>query len=557
MGRVEKTLMSKRIRTGVKGLDTILGGGFLRHNSILLKGAPGTGKTSLGIRILLEGIAEGEGGIICSFEQFPQQLQRDTQAFGWNLDELVSQNKLIVLYVKPDDFQSPAGSSSPTLTSRIHDLADTIGAKRLLLDSITHFNRVTPDPIQCRSMLLQFTNEVKTMGITPIMTAELMQSQGREYSFEEYLVDEVVLLHNDLSHTSSSLPQRTMEVTKTRGHSHVRGRHPFQFVENGIEVYPHILPEAFTGEELSEGKLEAVPTGVPGVDPLIGGGYPRGTATIISGMSGTYKTTLAAAFLEEGALRGENGLLLTFQETPQRLIKMLAQRGVNLAEAVAGGKVTIHHHVPKKVSLDAIFAAMCEEVERRKITRVVLDSLDDFERCIDNPSAYKDYLVMFLSALARAGATVLLTQKLERVTSSNPIADIRYVSMVDTVIYLGNVEIESSIHKVISVLKSRAACPDSDLREITCDTKGLHVSHKFHGLSGILQGTARGQFKKTVENIFQPLYFVRDFARMGSGEKATDAQRKQILSDVQSQLGALEAALKDYFGFDPEEEKKK
>jgi len=127
MGRVEKTLMSKRIRTGVKGLDTILGGGFLRHNSILLKGAPGTGKTSLGIRILLEGIAEGEGGIICSFEQFPQQLQRDTQAFGWNLDELVSQNKLIVLYVKPDDFQSPAGSSSPTLTSRIHDLADTIG----------------------------------------------------------------------------------------------------------------------------------------------------------------------------------------------------------------------------------------------------------------------------------------------------------------------------------------------------------------------------------------------------------------------------------------------
>jgi circadian clock protein KaiC len=549
--------MSKRIKTGVKGLDTILDGGFLRHNSILLKGAPGTGKTSLGIRILLQGIEDGEGGIICSFEQFPQQLQRDTQAFGWNLDELVAQNKLIVLYVKPDDFQTPVGSSNPTLTSRIHDLAETIGARRLLLDSVTHFNRVAPDPVECRSLMLQFINEIKTMGITPIMTAELMQSQSREYSFEEYLVDEVVLLHNELSHSTASLPQRTIEVTKTRGHSHVRGRHPLSFVEKGIEVYPHVLPEPFTADELAESKFEPVPTGVPGVDPLIGGGYPRGTATIISGMAGTYKTTLAAAFLADGAARGENGLLLSFQETPQGLIKMLAQRGVDLTDAVGTGKVAIHHQVAKKISLDAIFAVLCEEVAQRKITRVVLDSLDDFERCIDNPCAYKDYLLMFLSALSRAGATTLLTQKLQRVSSSNPIADIRYVSMVDTVIYLGNVEIESSIHKVISVLKSRAARPDSDLREIHCDSKGLHVSHKFHGLSGILQGTARGQFKKTVENIFQPLYFVRDFARMGSAEQVSDAQRRQILGDVQSQLGALEAALKDYFGFDPEEEKKR
>lgn len=549
--------MMKRLQTGIKGLDTILEGGFLRHNSILFKGAPGAGKTSLGIQVLLQGIQEGEGAIICSFEQFPQQLYRDTQAFGWDLESLVNESKLIILFLKPDDLITPAGASQSPLTSRIYDFAEEIGARRLLLDSVTHFNRVSPDPVECRSLLLRFTGEIKSMGITPILTAELHQSQSREFSFEEYLVDEVVLLHNDLGHTSASLPQRTVEITKTRGHGHIRGRHPFRFVGNGLEVYPHILPEPFSTTELASNKLDPVSSGVPDVDGLIGGGYPRGGAAILAGMSGTYKTTLAAAFLAEGARQGETGLLLSFQENPQRLVKTLAQRGVDLAGPCESGKVILRHYVPKKCSLDEVFATMCESLESLKIRRVVIDSLEDFERSIDNPSAYKDYLGMYLAALTRANATVLLTQKLERVSNSNPLADIHYVSMVDTVIYLGNVEIESSIHKVISVLKSRAGKSDSDLREILCDSKGLHISHKFHGLSGILQGTARGQFKTTVENIFQPLYFVRDFARMGAGEKVTDEKRKQVLTGILNQLGALENALKDHFGFDPEVEKKR
>lgn len=548
--------MNKRISTGIAGLDTVLTGGFLRHNSILLKGAPGTGKTSMGIQVLLEGIAEGESGIICSFEQFPQQLHRDAKAFGWDLETLEKEEKLAILFLKPSDLVTPTGAPHPPLVSRLREMAEKIGARRLLLDSVSHFNRIAETSSQCRSILLQFINDIKASGITPLLTAEVHFQGGPEFSFEEYLVDEVVMIHNELATTDASLPRRSVEVTKSRGHAHVQGRHPFAFTERGLEVYPHILPEPFNMDELEDGSLDYVASGVKGVDGLLGGGYARGGAVLVAGMSGTYKTTLAGAFLAEGAACDEKGLYITFEEHPRRLLAMLQGRGIDLTDAVRDGKVLIRHYVPKKCCLDQIFAELQEELTKGGLRRVVVDGLGDFERAVDKPEARKDYLSMFLAALTRAKATALFTEKLEQVSSRNPIADIHYVSMVDTVIYLGNVEIESQIRKVISILKSRTGKATSDLREIQCDEKGLRISRKFAGLSGILEGTAHGQLKATIENVFQPLYFMRDFAQMGAGEGVDDAQRKSILENIQSQLNVLDEALKEYFGFDPEEEKK-
>jgi circadian clock protein KaiC len=548
--------MSKRIETGVRGLDRVLGGGFLAHNSILLKGAPGTGKTSLGLQVLLEGIRAGEPAIVCSFEQFPQQLQRDALGYGWDLEAEVARGQLTMLYVRPDDLWASPGAAESALLSRIFEAADRTGAKRLLLDSVSHFNRLTPDPVACRSLVLKFLQEVKASGITPILTAEL-SAGGGGFSFEEYLVDEVVLIHNEPTTSAAALPERSIEVVKSRGHGYVAGRHPLVFGAAGIEVFPHMLPEPFGQDELAGSGLEPVSIGVAGIDRLIGGGLPKGRAAIVAGMPGAYKTTLAAAFLAEGARHGEAGLLLTFQETPQHLLRMLAGRGVDLRPAVEAGTVRVRHCVPRQCRLDQIYDELMIEVAARNVQRVVIDTVDDFERCLENPGTWDDYLGMFLAGLCRAGATTVLTQKIQHTGTGNPLADVRHVSMADTVIYLGNVEIESELRKVISVLKSRATRAEGDLREVRCDAAGLRVSHKFTGLTGILQGNARGQFKESAENIFQPLYFIRDFARMAGGAGVDDKQRSQILADILAQAQTLDAALKVHLGFDPEEEKLK
>ncbi|HBF34331.1 TPA: hypothetical protein DDW35_07180 [Candidatus Sumerlaeota bacterium] len=235
----------------------------------------------------------------------------------------------------------------------------------------------------------------------------------------------------------------------------------------------------------------------------------------------------------------------------------MSQRGIDLAGAVQSGAVAVRHFISKQTSLEEVFARLCAQVNEEKITRVVIDSLDDFERYVENEEMVKDYLTMFLAALARAGATVVFTQQLQALSGGNPISDIRHASLVDTVVYLGSVEIDSRIHKVISALKTRGGAADADLREIECDARGLHVTHKFNGLSGILQGSAQGQRKETVENVFQPLYFIRDFAQMGAGDDVTDAQRRGVLNNILNQLGSLESALQEYFGFNPEDEKKK
>jgi circadian clock protein KaiC len=549
-------VMTTRVQTGIDGLDRILCGGFLRHNSILLKGAPGTGKTSLGIQILMRGILEdSEAGIVCSFEQFPQQLYRDALAFGWNLEQDVHSGRLAVFFMKPIDLMCREGSPESPLLTQLFEKAEAIGAGRILIDSVSHFIQSGGDPGERRGDLLRFINALKAAGLTPILTAEAQQCGLREYSFEEYLVDEVVLLHNESGDFEPSLPRRTLEIIKTRGHEHVRGRHPFVFGPHGIDVYPHILPASYTADEMADSGLEPVSTGVEGIDGFLGGGYLRGTVAIVAGMSGTYKTTLAASFLADGAKKGEKGLLVTFEEMPRQMTKMLAGRGVDLVPGLESGLVEICHYVPKECCLDAIYADLRKRLEGG-LRRVVVDSLDGFERSIDNTTEYRDYLGMFLAALRRAGATTLLTQKLQHVSTNNPLADIRYASMTDTIVYLGNVEFNSEIHKVISILKSRGANPDTSLREIFCDGTGLHVSHKFHGLSGILQGNAHGQFKKTVEDVFQPLYYLRDFAQIGAGAEGIEAKKAiELFQNMLGQIESLDEALKDHFGFDPEKQK--
>lgn len=548
--------MSNRLTTGIEGLDAVLGGGFLRHNSILVKGAPGAGKTSLGVQMLMHGIeADEEGAVICSFEQFPQQLERDMAAFGWDLQALQARNRLRLAYLRPDDLVAPPGAPRPSPASRIVALAEEVGARRLLLDSITHFNRIAQSPELCRAVVLEFVNTVKAHGITPILTAELPDSTGREYSFEEYLVDEVVLLHLH-PHAPSPAEERSLEIAKSRGHAHAPGRHPFQFTHRGIQVYPRIFPEPFAESELANAAREPLPSGVGGIDALLGGGYPRGRATILAGMAGCYKTSLAAAFLAQGARQGRRALLITFQETPSHLLDSLAARGIALARCVEQGQAAVRHYLPGRNSLEQVFHEMQGLLSDAPPECVAIDGLGDFQRAAGNDVARaRDYLAMFLAALARSGATTLLTMRLTGAPGADPLGAVAYADMADTVLYLGNVEIESCVHKVVSVPKSRGARAQSDLREILCDADGLRVCDKFHGLSGILQGAAHGRYKQTVENIFQPLYFIRDFARMGAGEQADESQRRAILADIARQIETLDASLKDYFGFDPEETK--
>jgi len=540
--------MKGRLKTGIAGLDTLLDGGFLYHNAILLKGPPGSGKTTLGFQIIRNGIVEfGEPGLVVSFDQFPQQFQRDMESYGWNIAELTKTGKLETLFVSPEDLAPVAAHLDSMVVGRVAEAAERTAAVRVLVDSVSHFKRASNDPMVQRTLLMAFVNQLKTMGLTPILTAELGSRADDQIDFEEYVVDCVVILEL-LARPGHPIPERTIEVRKARGQSHLGGKHPFQFRAHGIEVFPHRLPQPLTVSDLGDRPLGHVSSGITGLDRMLRGGFTAGVPSLVAGVSGTFKTTTLAHFLAAGAAAREPGLLISFEEPPHYFLQVMKQRGIALEAAVREGLVQLWHRVPKACQLDELFYQLQEEIGRRAIRRVAIDSLNDFERCVAEAARCKDYLIIFNDLMTRGGVSALWTQKIDRLSDRSPIGDIRCLSQFDTVMFLGHVEIESELHKVVSILKRRGAKCEGDLRAIECGPSGLVVSEKFHGLAGILEGSPRGQYKKTVEEILQPVISARDFLKMVRGEELAPEQRRALYDNIDLLLGDLDSRLREHFG---------
>ncbi|MFH0794890.1 MAG: ATPase domain-containing protein, partial [bacterium] len=309
----------------------------------------------------------------------------------------------------------------------------------------------------------------------------------------------------------------------------------------------HRLPEPSKEKPTATGALENVPSGIAGFDDLLGGGYTRGTATVVAGLPGTYKTTLGLLFLLEGARNNEPGLHLTFNESPGFLTRVMEQKGMDLATHVASEKIKIWQFFPKSFYVDELLYRLEEEFAKGGTRRLVLDGTNELERSIENPDTYKDYIASLLALLARYNVTSVFLQKLDQLSGSAPLTNIRYSEMFDGIVYVAPVEIESAVHKMISVLKMRAGDFSSDLRELRCEKGGLSVTDKFVGMSGILAGNPQGQYKKTVEEVFQPVYFIRDFIELFTTPDLDPEQRRQMADSLKSETNKLVERLEDYF----------
>jgi circadian clock protein KaiC len=538
--------MPRLMQTGIEGLDRVLCGGFLYHNSILLKGAPGCGKTTLGMQIVYNGATlYDEPGVIVLFEQFPQQLFRDVSSYGWDLRGLEEAGKLRVLFSEPEEVVSPDRMIDPPLVSKVQAAALEIGARRVLVDSVSHILNLTRDQREARGLLLRFINALKSIGLTPVLTAEAENAAGA-IGVDEYLTDCVVNLSSEAAR-NKTFAIRELSIRKTRGHDHLRGRHVFRLTNRGVEVYPRTpgrLPESGV---TATGALGRLSSGISGLDELLGGGYTQGTSTIIAGMPGTFKTTLGVQFVTKGARADEKCVLVSLSERPGFLARLMEEKGLPVGDMVAQGRLKVLHYVPKETFMEEVLAHLEAEFRSGGVTRLTVDGINEIERGIEEPDAYKDIIQAFLTLCQAYGVTALFTQKLEQLSGTSPLANINYASMFDGIIYLGTLEIESAVHKVVSVLKMRGGSFSTDLCEITCDSKGLTVLDKFVGLSGILSGNAQGQYKKTVEELFQPLYFIRDFLEMLGSPDLDEAQRAAIIENLRAEANKLVDKLKTHF----------
>lgn len=521
-----------RLRTGVPGLDPLLGGGLIEGRTVLLKGAPGSGKTTLGLQILLAGATFfNEPGILLTFEQVPEQLYADMASFGWDLKKLAAEKKLQVIFVKPEEVLEAPGRQESRLLVNIADWTEDTGARRIMIDSISHLRHLFEGG-QARAMLMRFLVQLKALGMTPVMTAELSPGEGLA-GLDAYLIDTVIHL-TQAQHSGGE--RRQLEILKTRGTHHVGGAHPFEIGPAGIAIYPHIAgaPEAAAGAAAPQ------TSGVPGLDPLLNGGATPGSTVIIAGLSGTFKTTLAMHMALSG---GEGALWIGFHERAAALRRMFASRGA----AGEGAGLEFAECEPGRDPVEKILLDAERLIRERHITRVVIDSMNELTAGIPGEAERDEAVRWLLRRLRALGVTTLLTQRLARVTGLNPLSEIAYAELADTIVYLGLVEIESRLEKVVSVLKHRGGMTEGDLRSIRATAQGLRVSDRFVGLSGVLAGTPLGRRKAQIEEIFQPLYFIRDFLTLAQDPHLESGQRSGILEQVTAETKQLIGLLGRYF----------
>ncbi|MCL6639607.1 MAG: ATPase, partial [Firmicutes bacterium] len=295
-----------QIPTGISGLDHILCGGVMPASAVLLGGPPGCGKTTLGIQFIVNGVRSKENGLIITFEQFAEQLYRDCEHFGWHLREMEKKRQLRVVLTSPEVLRehllNPQGM--------VHSLITAMNVKRVLIDSVSHFHRLTRDEAELRELVFSILNSLKQRDITVALTKEI--STGERSSFEEYMVDTIVSLAYE---TRGSRRKRTIEVLKTRGHDHLSGKFTFTFTPEGVVVFTEpAVREVKAGSD----SVKLLPTGITGLDAMLHGGFPDSSTVLLCGPAGTGKTTLSLQTMYNNMVNsGSRAVLFLSEEAPE------------------------------------------------------------------------------------------------------------------------------------------------------------------------------------------------------------------------------------------------
>jgi circadian clock protein KaiC len=469
------------VQTGISGLDSIFLNGIPISNMILVQGAAGTGKTLLGMEFIYRGITEfNESGIIVIFETSPEKVVRDAAQFGWDFETLQSQNKLKVVFTSPEVLASELRAAGSLLL----EIAAEIGARRIFIDGIGLLRPTSPldasarsGPGSFRELLQQLIEAINREHLTALFSHELGTAPTALATLEAatFLADTVIELSYD---RVARVGHRSIEIVKSRGQQYVAGKHTLQITGGkGLEIFRRVQApflEPRSGQPTSIARRSLV--GDPAIDDLIGGGVFEGSTTMVIGISGVGKTVLAIQLLMEGAREGQTGLLVSLDEHPAQIIRNAGTLGIDLEAQVESGMIHILYKSSQELEVDAHYAMILQTIESHDIRRVVIDGVTSYSSALNDARTYRD----FFTALVTYSKLNLLTtffnyENPEVFGISSYMPEFPVNSIVDNIIMLSIVELGSSFHRTIAVVKTRGSNPQFDNREFVIGQGGISL----------------------------------------------------------------------------------
>lgn len=473
-------MLQDRLYTGISGLDEVLHGGLVPERAYLVRGGPGTGKTTLGLHFLVTGVANGNKTLYITMGEPAAQIRTNGKKLGFDLNEVnfldLSPTSEFFTEIQTYDIFSPAEVEREPTTQKIIDSVETLKPERVFLDAITQFRYLTADAFQFRKQVLSFVRFLLEQGATVVFTSE--GSETAPDDDLQFISDGVIHLNNDAT------DERSLHVTKFRGSDFRAGFHSMRLTNKGMEVYPKLQPEVHKREFSSQ----VIPSGVPELDELLHGGLERSSITIITGSTGVGKTTIGLQFMKEAAGRGERSVVYTFEEAEEILLHRCESINIPVHAMVKRGTLSVVQVEPLRFSPDEFANMVRQEVEEQKARIVMLDSISGYKLSVRGED-----LVIHLHALCKylqnMGVTVILINEVESVTGDFRATEIGISYMADNIIFLRYLEIQGQMRKAIGVLKKRLSDFEKTLREIEITRYGIKVGKPLSNLRGILSGT--------------------------------------------------------------------
>jgi len=514
-----------KARTGVRGLDEITGGGLPRGRPTLICGSPGCGKTLMAMEFLVHGATRfGEPGVFVSFEETADELAQNVISLGHDLVALEAANSLVVdhVHVERAEIEEMDGYDLEGLFIRLDLAINSVGAKRVVLDTIESLFASFMNQAILRSELRRLFRWLKDRDVTAVITAERGDGSLTRQGLEEYVSDCVILLDHRVTEQVST---RRLRIVKYRGTAHGTNEYPFLIDEDGVTVVP------ITSLELRyEASDEQISTGITALDNMLsGGGYYRGSTILVSGTAGTGKTSVAAHLALAACRRGEKCLYFAFEEAQHQFLRNMRSIGIDLAPCIDQGLFTFHASRPAIQGLEQHLVQMHKVVRTVQPAVVIIDPISNFV-VAGSASDASAMLTRLIDFLKMNGITALLTN----LTSGAYVeqTDVRISSIVDSWLLLRNLEQDGERNRAMFVLKSRGMAHSNQLREFLITDRGVDLVDVYIGADGVLTGSARA------------LQEARD--ESGRTAKHQDIERRQRVLErkrraLESQIAALRA----------------
>ena len=473
------THSTDRVSTGIDGLDEILDGGLISGSSYLIRGEPGTGKTTLGLHFLAAGAKQGQENLLITLVEPEEKLRQNAQRMGFSLENIhildLSPTSETVADGQFYDIFSPEEVEKETLLKNIVESFQSIRPNRIYLDSFTQISHLLSDTFQFRQQVLSLMRFIIDKQCTFLFSSE---------AYKNVIDEDLQFMSDGVINVGFRNGNRIISISKFRGSNFLEGNHAIRLGPNGMSVFPKLIYK----DSRANFVIEPIPCGVPELDEMFHGGLERGTNTVISGPSGVGKTTLGAQFIKEAAGRGEHSAIYTFEEGEETLLHRCESINIPINKMVEKGTLSVKKVDPLQYSPGEFAYSVRQTVEEKCANIVMLDSISGYRLSFQNEPLEEiiRHLYSLTEYLKNRGVTVLLIDEVRNITGITSPAQMDISHLADNIICLRYLEIEGKLNKIIGVLKKRMSDFEKSFRLLEITSYGIKVSGPLEGSKKIV-----------------------------------------------------------------------